>query len=101
MLHSKVLPQGMGHTTCCFLQVEGTNEDENYYMIEGQNEKTPLTELENAGHALSAENINLSSMGKDSLIRVFYPKPLSKLLQNEVVIVDRFFFNFIKIYEFY
>jgi len=82
MLHSKVLPQGMGHTTCCFLQVEGGSENERHFLKEGSPTKIPIEELDNVGHALSVGNSN------DSLIRIFYPKSSSKLLQNDVVIVD-------------
>ncbi|VDO75602.1 unnamed protein product [Heligmosomoides polygyrus] len=68
MLHAKILPQGMGHTTCCFLQ------------------------LSKIGHALSSDNSGLPAMGQDSLLRVFYPKghgeSENRLLQNDVVILD-------------
>ncbi len=51
-------------------------------MKEGEQQKVPIEELDTVGHALSAGNSN------DSLIRIFYPKSSSKLLQNDVVIVD-------------
>lgn len=89
MLHSKILPQGMGHTTCCFLQVEGGSENDKHFTVEGSTEKMPIGELNDVGHALSTGNSALSQMGQDSLCRIFYPKSASKLLQNEVVIVDR------------
>lgn len=88
MLHSKVLPQGMGHTTSCFLQVEGGSENEKHFVVEGSNEKMPIGELNDVGHALSTGNSALPQMGQDSLCRIFYPKSASKLLQNDVVIVD-------------
>lgn len=90
MLHSRVLPHGMGHTTCCFLQVEGGPDNDVYYTTEGSDKKYSTEELERVGHALSSENIHLNSMGKDQLLKIFYPKSSSKLLQNDVVIVDRF-----------
>ena len=39
MLWDKVLPSGIGHTTNCFLSVEGTDGDEAYLMTEGSDEK--------------------------------------------------------------
>ena len=32
MLRERILPVGMGHTTNCFLQIEGTNKAEPYMM---------------------------------------------------------------------
>lgn len=88
MLHSRVLPQGMGHTTCCFLQVEGGSENEKHFCLENSDEKLAIEELDDVGHALSSGNSKLRAMGQDSLLRIFYPKAGSKLLQNDVVIVD-------------
>lgn len=34
MLHEKILPSGIGHTTNCFLQVEGSDNNEAYLMTE-------------------------------------------------------------------
>ncbi|CAB3411162.1 unnamed protein product [Caenorhabditis bovis] len=92
MLHEKVLPQGMGHTTCCFLQVEGCDEDEGYLQLDDNPQRMKMSSLSKIGHALSDENSDLPAMGQDSLIRVFHPKqgPNSenRLLQNDVVILD-------------
>ncbi|VDM82884.1 unnamed protein product [Strongylus vulgaris] len=92
MLHAKILPQGMGHTTCCFLQVQGCNEDTGYLLLEDNPERIPIEQLSKMGHALSSDNSGLPSMGQDSLLRVFYPKGKgegeNRLLQNDVVILD-------------
>ncbi|KAE9552069.1 hypothetical protein FO519_004726 [Halicephalobus sp. NKZ332] len=88
MLHSRILPQGLGHTTACFLQVEGGGENEKYFKMEGSEEKKPISRLNDLGHALSESNSNTTALGTDKLVNVFYPKAGSKLLQNEVVIVD-------------
>ena len=87
MLHSKILPQGMGHTTCCFIQIEGS-EEEKYFHLGESKEKLPVSELDRVGHAGIAKLDK--GLGSNTLIRVFYPKSASKLLQNDVVIVDRF-----------
>lgn len=39
MLRDKILPSGIGHTTNCFLQVEGSENGEAYLMTEGSSEK--------------------------------------------------------------
>lgn len=42
MLWDKVLPSGIGHTTNCFLSVEGTDGDKAYLMTEGSDEKKSI-----------------------------------------------------------
>ncbi|MFH4976209.1 hypothetical protein AB6A40_002918 [Gnathostoma spinigerum] len=88
MLHSKVLPQGMGHTTCCFLQVEGGSGNDKYLLSEDSSERMNIQKLQQLGHAMSEDHMAALSLGQDSLIRVIYPKSASKLLQNDVVILD-------------
>lgn len=39
MLWDKVLPSGIGHTTNCFLRVEGTDGNEAFLLTEGSDEK--------------------------------------------------------------
>lgn len=39
MLWDKVLPSGIGHTTNCFLRVEGTDGNESFLLTEGSEEK--------------------------------------------------------------
>ncbi|KAK6040314.1 fzo-like region [Cooperia oncophora] len=92
MLHAKILPQGMGHTTCCFLQVQGCDEDTGFLLHEDDPTRIPISQLGKIGHALSSDNSDLPAMGQDSLLRVFYPKGHgegeNRLLQNDVVILD-------------
>ncbi|VDN59456.1 unnamed protein product [Dracunculus medinensis] len=85
MLHSKILPQGMGHTTCCFIQVEGSPDNEKYIISENSTSPINISELQRLASAVSDDN---ASMGQDSLLHVLYPKSESRLLQNDVVIVD-------------
>jgi mitofusin len=35
MLKGKILPSGIGHTTHCFVQVEGTDNPEAFILVEG------------------------------------------------------------------
>jgi len=39
MLHEKILPSGCGHTTNCFLQVEGSDSGESYLVTEDSTER--------------------------------------------------------------
>jgi mitofusin len=70
MLHSKILPQGMGHTTCCFLSVEGGSETGKYFMTEEGQDRFPVEDLNDVGHALSKGNSKLKEMGQDSLCKL-------------------------------
>lgn len=92
MLHEKVLPQGMGHTTCCFLQVEGSEGEVGHLQLDDNPQKIDMKMLGKIGHALSDENSDLPAMGQDSLLKVFHPKKSEsgecRLLQNDVVILD-------------
>lgn len=42
MLRDRVLPSGIGHTTNCFLSVEGTDEDKAYLKTEGSDEERSI-----------------------------------------------------------
>lgn len=42
MLRDRVLPSGMGHTTNCFLSVEGTDSNNAYLKTEGSEEEKSI-----------------------------------------------------------
>lgn len=42
MLRDRVLPSGIGHTTNCFLSVEGTDDDRAYLKTEGSDEEKSI-----------------------------------------------------------
>lgn len=42
MLCDKVLPSGIGHTTNCFLRVEGTDGHEAFLLTEGSEERKSI-----------------------------------------------------------
>lgn len=42
MLCDKVLPSGIGHTTNCFLRVEGTDGGEAFLLTEGSEERKSI-----------------------------------------------------------
>ncbi|KAF3857603.1 hypothetical protein F7725_010804 [Dissostichus mawsoni] len=43
MLRDRVLPSGIGHTTNCFLRVEGSEGEEAYLTTEASNERRSIT----------------------------------------------------------
>lgn len=83
MLHDKILPSGIGHTTNCFLQVEGSDTGESYLITEGSTEKQPVQSVGQLGHALCKEKLCESH-----LVRIFWPKEKCLLLRDDVVFVD-------------
>ncbi|XP_011151154.1 transmembrane GTPase Marf isoform X2 [Harpegnathos saltator] len=83
MLRDKILPSGIGHTTNCFLQVEGSDNGESYLITEGSTEKQPVQSVGQLGHALCKEKLCESH-----LVRIFWPKEKCLLLQDDVVFVD-------------
>ncbi|CAG9862018.1 unnamed protein product [Phyllotreta striolata] len=83
MLRDKILPSGIGHTTNCFLQVEGCPSDEPYLVLEGSEEHCAVESVGQLAHALCKEKLNESS-----LVKVFWPKNRCLLLRDDVVFVD-------------
>lgn len=83
MLRDKILPSGIGHTTNCFLQVEGSDNGEAYLITEGSTEKQPVQSVGQLGHALCKEKLCESH-----LVRIFWPKDKCLLLRDDVVFVD-------------
>ncbi|XP_064085252.1 transmembrane GTPase Marf-like [Macrobrachium nipponense] len=51
MLGDKILPSGIGHTTNCFLQVEGVETSEPYLTTEGNCEKQNIKGIGQLAHA--------------------------------------------------
>lgn len=83
MLRDKILPSGIGHTTNCFLQVEGSDNGDAYLITEGSTEKQPVQSVGQLGHALCKEKLSESH-----LVRIFWPKDKCLLLRDDVVFVD-------------
>lgn len=54
MLWDKVLPSGIGHTTNCFLRVEGTDGHEAFLLTEGSEEKRSIKVSGRAGAGVEA-----------------------------------------------
>nr|CAG4643729.1 EOG090X01A3 [Lepidurus arcticus] len=83
MLREKILPSGIGHTTNCFLQVEGSENGEAYLVAENCTERQNVKSVSQLGHALCND-----SLGDSSLVRIYWPKEKCPLLRDDVVLVD-------------
>ncbi|KAM8954418.1 mitofusin-1 isoform 2-T2 [Pelodytes ibericus] len=84
MLWDKVLPSGIGHTTNCFLSVEGTEGDKAYLMTEGSEEKRSVKTVNQLAHALHMDK----DLEAGCLVHVFWPKAKCALLRDDLVLVD-------------
>ncbi|XP_015784404.1 transmembrane GTPase Marf [Tetranychus urticae] len=84
VLGRKILPSGMGHTTNCFLQVEGSDTDEAYLVLE--NAPDEKLNVESVSHLANA--LNSEKLGDATLVRIFWPKNKCSLLRDDVVLVD-------------
>ncbi|XP_022096331.1 mitofusin-2-like isoform X1 [Acanthaster planci] len=84
MLREKVLPTGIGHTTDCFLSVEGSETNESYLQMDDSTQKLSVQNVGQMANALSNERI----CGQSSVVKVFWPKSRCHLLQNDVVLLD-------------
>ncbi|XP_013855693.1 mitofusin-1b [Austrofundulus limnaeus] len=84
MLRDRVLPSGIGHTTNCFLSVEGTDEDKAYLKTEGSEDEKSIKTVNQLAHALHMDK----SLDAGCLVRVFWPKTKCALLRDDLVLVD-------------
>ncbi|XP_044075497.1 mitofusin-1 isoform X2 [Siniperca chuatsi] len=84
MLRDRVLPSGIGHTTNCFLRVEGTDGDEAYLTTEGTNERRSVGTVNQLAHALHMD----PTLDSGSLVKVFWPKSRCALLRDDLVLMD-------------
>ncbi|XP_061588729.1 mitofusin-1-like isoform X2 [Cololabis saira] len=84
MLREHVLPSGIGHTTNCFLSVEGTDRDEAFLTTEASDERRSITTVNQLSHALHMD----PALDSGSLVKVFWPKSCCALLRNDLVLMD-------------
>ncbi|XP_017262500.1 mitofusin-1b [Kryptolebias marmoratus] len=84
MLRDRVLPSGIGHTTNCFLSVEGTDDDKAYLKTEGSEDEKSIKTVNQLAHALHMDK----SLDAGCLVRVFWPKTKCALLRDDLVLVD-------------
>ncbi|XP_025201825.1 transmembrane GTPase Marf-like [Melanaphis sacchari] len=84
MLGEKVLPSGLGHTTNCFLQVEGSQTGDAYLVTEGSNETQNVESVIHLAHALNYETL----LNEKELVHIYWPKDKCSLLRDDVALVD-------------
>lgn len=119
MLCDKVLPSGIGHTTNCFLRVEGTDGGEAFILTEGSEERKSIkvsrARATHHGsrrvrfrfpppvghhphlHPSSLQTVNQlahalhqdEDLDAGSLVCVMWPKAKCALLRDDLVLVDR------------
>ncbi|VDP70156.1 unnamed protein product [Schistosoma curassoni] len=94
MLGSKLLPSGLGHTTSCFLEIQGTDQDSGYLLMADSDtnpketsdishQARPIDSVGQLAHALSS--VKLST---DTLLKIFWPSSYCRLLREDVVLLD-------------
>uniref|UniRef100_A0A667ZTR9 Dynamin-type G domain-containing protein n=1 Tax=Myripristis murdjan TaxID=586833 RepID=A0A667ZTR9_9TELE len=84
MLRDRVLPSGIGHTTNCFLSVEGTDGDEAFLTTEASSERRSVSTVNQLAHALHMD----PTLDSGSLVKVFWPKSRCALLRDDLVLMD-------------
>ncbi|KAM3617917.1 uncharacterized protein V6R79_012586 [Siganus canaliculatus] len=84
MLCDKVLPSGIGHTTNCFLSVEGTDGNDAFLLTEGSEERKSIKTVNQLAHALHQDE----ELDAGSLVCVMWPKAKCALLRDDLVLVD-------------
>uniref|UniRef100_A0A8B9IBS4 Mitofusin 2 n=1 Tax=Anser brachyrhynchus TaxID=132585 RepID=A0A8B9IBS4_9AVES len=84
MLWDKVLPSGIGHTTNCFLRVEGTDGHEAFLLTEGSEEKKNVKTVNQLAHALHQDEL----LNAGSLVSVMWPNSKCPLLKDDLVLMD-------------
>ncbi|KAM8838886.1 mitofusin-1 isoform 2-T2 [Synchiropus picturatus] len=82
LLRERVLPTGIGHTTNCFLRIQGTDREEPYLTTETS--ERSIHTVHQLAHALHRS----SSLDSRSLVEVFWPKSRCALLREDLVLMD-------------
>lgn len=83
MLRDKILPSGIGHTTNCFIQVEGSDNEEATLLTEDSNQPKSIQSIKELASALSSEKLL-----PNSLIRILWPKNKCRLLREDIIFLD-------------
>ncbi|SPP80123.1 blast:Transmembrane GTPase fzo [Drosophila guanche] len=85
MLHQRILPSAMGHTTSCFCQVQATAgvAEQEHVRIEAKEQRLELTCLPDLASAHSPR-----SLPPRTLLHVNMPRSRCPLLDHDVVLMD-------------
>ncbi|XP_046571955.1 transmembrane GTPase Marf-like [Haliotis rubra] len=84
MLRDKIMPSGKGHTTNCFIQVEGWDTKKADLLTEESDQPKDIESLKQLANNQSDQRLK-----SNSLIRIRWPKTTCPLLREDVVFVDR------------
>ncbi|XP_068604728.1 mitofusin-1 [Brachionichthys hirsutus] len=84
MLRDRVLPSGIGHTTNCFLSVEGTDGGEAFLVSAAPGDRRSVSTVNQLAHALHMD----PTLDSGSLVKVFWPKSRCALLRDDLVLMD-------------
>ena len=91
MLGDTVLPSGLGHTTNCFIQIQGTEETRPSLMIPlgdgGCFEEVFVDTVQEIGEALTKHQTEREG-GEVELVVLNWPRDRCPLLAEDVVLVD-------------
>ncbi|XP_056016681.1 mitofusin-2-like isoform X2 [Ostrea edulis] len=83
MLRNKIMPSGIGHTTNCFIQVEGCESSDGFLLTEDSDQQKSIHDIKQLASALSKVKLK-----ENSLIRILWPKQKCKFLREDVVFLD-------------
>lgn len=86
ILHDKVLPMGYGHTTGCFLQIQGNQENEAFLEVQRDGQGEEKKPIQSVSHIANALNTN--SLEYSTLVKIYWPISKCPLLKYDVVLVD-------------
>jgi len=86
ILHDKVLPMGYGHTTGCFLQIQGNQEDEAFLEVQKDGRGEGKMPIQSVAHIANA--LNTGSLEYSTLVKIYWPVSKCALLKYDVVLVD-------------
>eukprot|EP00094_Tigriopus_californicus_P003961 TCALIF_03815-PA protein Name:"Similar to Mfn1 Mitofusin-1 (Rattus norvegicus)" AED:0.15 eAED:0.15 QI:0/0.4/0.33/0.83/1/1/6/0/658 len=90
LLNEPILPMGLGHTTSCFVEIRGSNQNQSWINIPGQegtldqrNSERIITSMNELGNALAEHPLQ-----PDCCIQLFWPRSKAALLEDDVVLMD-------------
>jgi len=86
ILHDNVLPRGYGVTTKCFLQIQGTREQQAYVMVQKKNQPEQRESITYVSQMANA--LNRNSLECSTLLKIHWPISKCSLLKYDVVFVD-------------
>ncbi|XP_065196204.1 mitofusin-2-like [Sycon ciliatum] len=83
MLRDRILPSGIGHTTSCFLCVQGTPEASAFLVTPGSTERKSIKTVQQLAHSLHDDKLESKAQ-----VQMFWPREKCSLLKNDVVLLD-------------